>query len=200
MHSIKLAVSIGSMAALVFASLACAPVAVTVDAAADANFSRYQTYFNLPSTAALSEKRSEMRSGPSSDEPSGQSNDALQIAQKIQSTIDGLLQEKGYRIASAAEADLAVGFTLDSEETRRRVNAADPDTDFYVDKNFMMNRLMISIAEIGSEEQIWQGTGEVEIRLSGALISDDREGALIRTAREILAKLPRAGTTDRSSN
>ncbi len=169
MHSIKFA-----LAALALASLACATVAVTIDAAPDANFSAYSTYFSLPSTATVS----------------GESADALRISEQVQAAIDGALKEKGYRAGNAADADLAVGFMLDSEETRRRVNAADPDTDFYVDKRFIMNTLSISIADSASGKTIWQGTGEVEIRAGGALVNDDRESALIRATREVLAELP----------
>jgi hypothetical protein len=157
-------------------SLACAPIQVTTDVNPEARFPLYQTYFAMPSETAIS----------------GDKEDSLTTAQLIQSTIDTELQRKGYRLVDTESTDLIVGFTLESEENTRRVNAADPDTDFYVRRTFVANTLVISVVDSRTGDQIWQGTGETEVRVGGALVMDDQDDVLVRTVKKILAELPPA--------
>ena len=165
-----------SLTAVLFAllSMACAPVSVTTHTEDEARFGTYRTFHALPSAIHIENETAETR----------------ELADQIQPVIEAELRSKGYQLGDSVNADLQAGFILESKQTHREVNAADQGTDYYVDTEFVVYTLAISLAETATSKPVWQGVGDVELSVGGALISQDRKKALIRTVRAILEKLP----------
>ena len=159
-------------------ALACAPVQVTTEVEPNANLSAYATYYQAPppqDTGTPDERRY-----------------TAELAKRHQTQIAAQLQSKGYRRGAENETDLMVRFLLSGEEDVRFVNAADPDTDHRVPKKFSENTLVISLIDTKTGSRVWRGRGDVEIMISGALLSPSKERAIVRVVRKVLAELPGA--------
>lgn len=160
---------------MIFVVAACVPVKVKTEAAEAVDFERYATFVHSPAS--------------SDAEALPESSDAMR--NRVRGAIAASLTEKGYRRVDDEEAaDLLVAFAIEAESTRRLVNAADPDTDFVVPRDFEEGTLTVLISDRRDGREVWRGVGETSTPTSGALLKDDPERALIESARKVLREFP----------
>lgn len=163
--------------ALAWLGLACTAVQVTIQADPETDFSRFATYAQLP---------------PPTESPAAPRYTPA-LGERIQREIATTLEAKGYRAASAEQADIRVAFHVSNESRERIVNAGDPDVDYSVEQAYVEGTLEIDVIEAESGRRVWRGRGQTKILTSGSLIPEHVDSATLAEVRAILAKLPAAG-------
>lgn len=161
-----------ALGGLLLLALGCASVDVTTDVKPGIDFSRYATYFQDPAPETETLGYTPL------------------VGSQVQSAIAKSLDAKGYRAAPAGQADLEVAFSFSSREDVRNVNAGDPDTDYYVPKEFVDAALVIEVLDARSKERLWQGVGSAELVTSGALVRDHPDKTAVEAAKKIMAEFP----------
>lgn len=111
------------------------------------------------------------------------------LLEAVRIEVDRTLQAEGYQLNN--DADLLVAYSIDSESEVRRVNAADPDTDYPVSKTFTQDTIVITFVDARSGEAVWRGSATEDTMIGGALLSESRSQSVSRAARSILAALPK---------
>jgi len=139
-------------------------VPVTTRSEPDVDFSSFRTYAQISS-------------------PSAQPD----VAEAIEEAIRQALDAKGYRTAPVDEADLVVSYRATAEPGVRRVNAGDPDTDFYVTKPSIAKTVAVSFFDGPSREIVWHGVGQADLTRER-----DAPAAARRVVEAVLAAFPRA--------
>ncbi len=156
---------------LALALAGCTTVDVTTQLEPGAELARYRTYVLAPAPWPGA-------SAPSYTEAAGE---------RLLAEIARQLDARGYRDAGGEPADLLVAFHVSGESRSRMVNAADPDTDYYVEQHYVEGTLMIEVLDNLSRQPLWRGSGTRPI-----FRERDAERAGIEAVRAILAELPPA--------
>jgi len=164
---------------LAVAVLGCQSVPVTTELEPGAELSGLRSYVLVPPAA-------ESLAAPYDE----------RIAERVEREIVAALDEKGFRAAPAAEADLQVGFRLSAEPQSRVVNVGDPDADFYEVERYVEGTVRIAVSDAAGRP-LWRGRSTSELLLSGRLITTDVEATAVEQVRAILAEFPPEGSVAR---
>ena len=146
------------------ALLSCAGVAVDATPQPGVDLGRYASFYLAP---------------PATPHPV--------VGETLDAEIPRILEKKGYRSATRSEADMVVVYRGQGEEQLRRVNAADPDSDYYVMQSYIAGTLEIDVFDGHSRQVLWEGVGHVDLRERS-----DAPEAAARAAKAILAEFPDA--------
>lgn len=154
----------------------CASIPVRTEIAATGDLSRANTF-------AMAE--------PAEPEKAAARPDAA-LVDRIRTEIAEQLGERGYLVAPAEYADLSVAFEWTGETSGKRVNAGDPDADFYIADTEVQTTLAIEIADARSGAPLWRGVGRSAVQPTGRLVTTSVEDAALASVREVLGALPQA--------
>jgi hypothetical protein len=86
------------------------------------------------------------------------------VGERVRAEIAQVMQEKGYQEAPLDEADMVVAFHSSGESRARSELAPDPDTNYYVVRNYIEGTLTIDVFERGGHEPVWRGVGKMDIK------------------------------------
>ena len=107
------------------------------------------------------------------------------LGETIQRGIATELDAKGYRaVTEAADADMIVSFYTRGQPRVRRVNAAQPEADVYVEQEYVAGSLVIEVHD-GEGELLWQARGYRDV-----FETTDIEELSRDVARTLLAGFP----------
>lgn len=149
----------------------CASMPVDTEIVPAADVARFSTFAMAPPAAA-------------------DASDGLDA--RIRDEIAQQLGARGYLVAPPDYADLSVDFRWSTAASDRRVNAGDPDTDYYVPATALATELAIDIAEGRAGKRLWRGVGRARVQPTGRLITTSVEEAAVASVRAVLAELPPA--------